>query len=27
MEDNMLIIKIPKLKFNSKSIKIDRIEW
>jgi HSP20 family molecular chaperone IbpA len=26
MEDNMLIIKIPKLKFNSKSIKIDRIE-
>jgi len=27
MENNMLIIRIPKLKFNTTSIKIDRIEW
>jgi len=26
MENNMLIVRIPKLKFNSKNIKIDRIE-
>jgi hypothetical protein len=27
MDNNLLVIEIPKLKFNNYNIKIDRVEW
>ncbi len=27
MENNLLLVEIPKLKFDSKTIKIDKLEW